>query len=392
MNTKSHFSNRFRPALVGASMAFLFVLAVVLAGCKTETKVAAAPPRVPVVVTNVGQENVPVQVTAIGNVEPYSNVQVKSMVTAQVMSVHFTQGQDVKKGQLLFTLDPRTFQADLAKAQGQLAKDVAAAANAQVQAKRYAALFKEGVVAREQFDQVQSSADQMAAAVDADKAAVESAKVNLQYTKIYSPINGRTGDVMIKAGNLVKANDLPLVVLNQVEPIYASFSIPERNLADVKKYMRAGSLKVQAAFNDPGLEPAKGKLDFINNTVDPATGTIQMKAVFPNTDRKLWPGQFVNVTLTLTTLPNAVVVPSQAVQAGQQGNYVFVIKSDKTAEPRNVSLGAQYGNALVVKSGLAPGETVVVDGQSRLAAGTKVDARISDGAPQASSETAETNR
>lgn len=367
--------NRLRPVPVRATVALLILLAVVLTGCKSETKVAAAPPPVPVVVTEAAQQNVPVEFQAVGNVEPYSNVQIKSMVTAQVMSVHFTQGEDVKKGQLLFTLDPRTFEADLGKAQGQLGRDVAAAANAQVQEKRYASLFKEGVVAREQYDQMQSMADQMQAAVEADKAAVESAKVNLQYTKIYSPINGRTGDVMIKAGNLVKANDLALVALNQVEPIYATFAIPERNLGDVKKYMSAGSLKVQASFNDPSAQPSNGKLDFINNAVDPATGTISMKAAFPNADRRLWPGQFVNVRLTLTTQPNATVVPSQAVQSGQQGTYVYVVKTDKTVEPRPVAVGTQFGNVLVIKSGIAPGETVVTDGQSRLAPGMKVEAK-----------------
>ncbi len=351
----------------------LVVMAFVLAGCKKETKAAMAAPVIPVMVADVMQQDVPVQLMAIGNVEPYSNVQVKSMVTAQVMTVHFTQGQDVKKGQLLFTLDPRSFQADLGKAKGQLAKDMSAAANAAVQAKRYSALFKEGVVAREQFDQMQSSADQFEGVLEADKAAVEASKVNLQYTKIYSSIDGRTGDVLIKAGNLAKANDLPLVVINQVEPIYATFAIPERHLADVKKYMGSGAMKVQASFSDPSVPPAMGKLEFVNNAVDPATGTISMKAQFPNTDRRLWPGQFVNLNMRLTTQANAIVVPSQSVQAGQQGTYLFVVKGDKTVESRTVTIGTQYGNTLVVKSGVNPGEVVVVDGQSRLVPGAKIE-------------------
>lgn len=383
----SQLFNRNCPIFFKGIVVVMVVFAFVLAGCKKETKAAAAAPTIPVVVLDVVQQDVPVQLAAIGNVEPYSNVQIKSMVTAQVLSVHFTQGQDVKQGQLLFTLDPRSFQAEVSKAQGQLAKDTSAAANSAVQAKRYAALFKEGVVAREQFDQMQSAADQAQGVVEADKAAMEASKVNLKYAKIYSPINGRTGDVLIKAGNLVKANDLPLVVINQVEPIYATFAIPERNLAEVKKYMGGGSLKVAASFNDKSVPPAIGKLQFVNNAVDPATGTISMKAQFPNTDRRLWPGQFVNVNLLLTTQANAIVVPSQAVQAGQQGTYVFVVKGDKTVESRPVAIGTQYGNTLVVTSGVHPGEVVVVDGQSRLVPGAKIEIKAPSGQQNAGAAT-----
>jgi membrane fusion protein, multidrug efflux system len=300
-------------------------------------------------------------------------VQVKSMATAQVMQVHFAVGQDVQKGQLLFTLDPRSFQADLAKAEGQLARDEAAAANARVSQKRYQSLLKEGVVAQQQYDEMDSSAAQFDAAVQADKAAVEAARVNLQYAKIYSPITGRAGDVLVHAGNLIKANDVAMVVINQISPIYADFAVPEKNLEEIKRYMAAGSLKVIATLPDSSAPLAEGKVAFIDNSVDRATGTITLKAEFANQRRNLWPGQFVNINLQLTTEKNATVVPTQAVQNGQQGPYVFVVKPDKSVETRVVDLGPSDKTQVVIRKGVEAGETVVTDGQVRIVPGSHVE-------------------
>lgn len=354
----------------------LFLIAgmsLFLAGCekKTAPKAAAA---VPVTVADVVQKTVPIQIRAIGNVEAYSTVGAKPQVTGEIVGVHFTEGQDVKKGQLLFTIDPRSFEADLNKAKANLVQDEAKAENARVQALRYSKLVQEGVVAKEQSDQIQTNYDALVAAVNADKAAVEYSRVQLLYTKIYSPIDGRTGNLMLHLGNVVKANpDNAMVTINQVNPIYVDFSVPQQFLADIKKYSASSKLKVEALI--PGQEdrPEVGTLSFIDNTVDLSTGTIKLKGTFANQERRLWPGQFVNVVLTLTDQPNAIVVPSQAIQTGQQGPYVFVIKSDLTAEPRLVTVGRALDNQMVVEAGLQPGERVVTDGQSRLVPGTKVE-------------------
>jgi multidrug efflux system membrane fusion protein len=381
---KSERANSSRVWMLKLSgLAVLLAVVMALAACsKSDAKKASGPPpSVPVVVTTASQQDIPVVVSAIGTVQPFTTVQVKSMVAAQIDKVHFTQGQDVKKGQLLFTLDKRGFEADLQKAIGTMTKDKASAENAAVEAKRYAALLKEGVVAQQQYDQMQSQAAQMAAAVESDQAAVQAAKVNLQYTDIYSPVDGRAGDVLMHEGNLVKANDVPLVVINQITPIYAEFNVPEQQLPEVKQFMSQGTLVVDASFPNQQGTVAKGKLTFVDNMVDRQTGTIALKATFQNTDRKLWPGQFVNIAMQLTKLNKAVTVPSQAVQNGQQGTYVYVIKPDKTAEARQVALGVLYGNQQVIKSGVNAGETVVTDGQMRIAPGTRVDAKTAD-APQ----------
>jgi multidrug efflux system membrane fusion protein len=343
-------------------------------GCgDTKKAQAVSQPAAPVTVGKAEVKAVPVTVSAVGNITPYTTVQVKSMVTAPVLTANFKPGDFVKKGQLLFALDDSSFKADVMRAEGQLVKDQAAAANAVVQAKRYAALFQQGVVAREQNDVMQSTADQAQAAVKADEAAVETAKINVRYARITSPIDGRVGDVLVYPGNLIKANDLNLAVINQITPIYVDFSVPEQYLPDIKKYMASGQLKVQSFFADPMQPPANGKLTFIDNTVDPKTGTIGLKASFENTDRRLWPGQFVNTVITLSTMPNAVTVPLSAVQNGQKGPYVYVVSADKKAEFRQVALGPQVQNLQVIQSGVNPGETVVTDGQLRVVPGAQVD-------------------
>jgi multidrug efflux system membrane fusion protein len=328
-------------------------------------------PAAPVVVATAEQRDVPVEVKAVGTVEAYSNVQVKSMIAGEITRVAFSEGQDVRQGDLLFVIDPRPYQSALAQAQGNLARDVAQEANARAQGTRYAALFKEGVVSREQFDQITTAADALKQAVEADRAAVETAKVNLTYTTIHSPIDGRTGNLMVHQGNVVKANDIPLLAINQVQPIYATFSVPEMYLPEIKKYQSARKLPVMVRVpNEP--KPAEGILTFIDNTVDPATGTIKLKATYLNRDRRLWPGQFADVSLTLTTDKNAVLVPSAAVQTGQAGQYLFVVKADNTAELRNVTVSRIVGNDSVITSGVQPGDQVVTDGQVRLTPGKKV--------------------
>jgi len=340
----------------------------------TGTKAAPpAPTAVPVLAATVEQKNVPQQVRAIGAVESYSTVSVKTQITGELTGVFFKEGQDVKKGQLLFTLDKRPFEADLKKAEGNLSKDRAQAVNARVQARRFDALFKAGVVSKEEYDQMQSNAEALEAAVASDEAAVENARVQVLYCSIYSPINGRTGNLIVHQGNMIKANDNPpLVNINQVEPIYVTFTVPEQNLAEIKRYASTGKLRVDAYIPNDTRGPAVGTLSFIDNAVDQTTGTIKLKGEFANADRRLWPGQFVNAVLTLRNQPNAIVVPSQAVQNGQQGQFVFVIKNDMTVEARPIVIGQSADGQAIVEKGLAPGERVVTDGQLRLVPGSKV--------------------
>jgi len=368
-------SAKARLAAVGLSLAGLLV------GCGADARKPAAAVRdsVPVVVATAVQKDVPVQVRAIGTVEAYSTVSVKSMVAGEITDVAFREGQDVKKGELLFIIDKRPFQAALSQIQATLAKDTAQAANATAQAERYTRLEKAGVISHEQAEIMRTSANALEEAVRADKAAVETASVNLQYCDIYSPIDGRTGNLMVHQGNVVKANDVPLVTINQVRPIYVTFSIPEQFLAEVKKYNGLRPLKVIARLpNDP--QPAEGALSFFDNAVDTATGTIKLKGTFANSESKLWPGQFADVSVTLTTQPKAIVVPSQAVQTGQKGQYVFVVKPDNTAEQVNVNVARTVDGQAVIASGLQAGDTVVTDGQLRLGPkGTKVEKKAAVG-------------
>ncbi len=350
----------------------LSALAFALSGCSGQKVQSAAPP-VAVTIATAEQKTVPVQVRAIGNVEAYSTVGVKPQITGEIMEVHFTEGQDVKRGQLLFSFDPRSFEADLQRALGTLAKDKATAHNDEIQAKRYEKLYQAGVVSKEQYDDMQSKAESSPANVEADQAAVEYARVQLSYTKIYSPVSGRTGNLMVHRGNIVKANpDNPIVTINQVEPIYVTFSVPQQELPQIKQRREAGKLKVEAVFPD-SAQHAQGTLSFIDNAVDLTTGTIKLKGTFENRDRRLWPGEFVNVVLTLAEQPDTVIVPSAAVQTGQNGQYVFVVKHDQTAEMRPVEPGWIIENMTVIKKGVQAGEQVVTDGQVRLVPGAKVE-------------------
>ncbi len=331
------------------------------------------PKTVPVVAEAAVQRSVPLVVKAIGNVEAYNTVSIKSQVSGEIAEVLFREGQDVKKGDRLFQIDPRPFEAALKQAEAALARDRAQAKNAGEEAKRYSFLADKGYVSRQEYDRVRTNADALEAVVRADEAAAENARLQLGYTSINSPIDGRTGSIMVHKGNVVKANDIQLVTINQMSPIYVAFSVPEQELAAIKKYRASGELKVEVGVPQNGTKPAAGTLTFIDNTVNTATGTILLKATFPNRDRALWPGQFVDVALLLTTEKNRVVVPSQAIQTGQQGQYVFVIKDDMSAEYRLVTAGRSIDGSTVIEKGLSAGEKVVTDGQLRLVPGAKVE-------------------
>ncbi|WP_341530833.1 efflux RND transporter periplasmic adaptor subunit [Nostoc sp. UHCC 0302] len=400
------------------------------------TKGAAGKNRpVPVVVTTATQKMIPILLRATGTVEAYSTVSVKSQVGGQLTGVYFQQGQNVKKGDLLFKIDSRSLEAALMQAnaakakdvaqvkqaqanvvkaiaqvnqaKANVVKDVAQATNADVQAQRYSTLLKQGAISKEQADQFQTTADAQRAtvkadqggvanaqaavvaaqadvqnaqaAVAADEAAIENAKVQLSYSSIYAPIAGRTGSVQLTRGNLVKANaanaDDSLVTISQIRPIYVTFSIPQRQLPDLKKYSTRGKLEVNALPPKDAGRPVRGELTFVDSGLNTQTGTIQLKGTFANTDERLVPGQFVNVVLKLTEEPNAITVPSQAVQSGQQGQFVYVIKADKTAEMRPVTVGDTVESETVIRQGLKPGEQVVTDGQFNLVPGATVQVK-----------------
>ena len=331
----------------------------------------AARPPAPVVVAKVEQRDIPSQISAIGNVEAYQTVQVRSQVNGQIDDIFFKEGQDVRKGQLLFRLDKRPFQADLDKAVGAMQRDEAQAENSRAQADRYTELEKQGVISREQADLVRSQAKADASAVNADKAAVEAARVQLQYTDISAPIDARTGALLINKGNLVKANDTPfLVQLNQITPIYVTFSVPEASLAEIRR-LSAERLKV-LAYPKGDTNPVEGDLTFIDNGVNPQTGTVKLKATVQNRDRRLWPGEFTDVVVNLSVHRNAIIVPTKAIQNGQQGDYVYVVTPQDTAEARPVKVTGTYQDYTLVASGITPGERVIVSGQLRVAPNAKV--------------------
>jgi multidrug efflux system membrane fusion protein len=315
----------------------------------------------------------PVTLAAIGSVEPSSTVAVRAQVTGTLTAVNFVEGQDVLKGEVLFEIDPRPFDIALEQARAALARDKAQLDNAQTQVTRYQDLYSRGLVPHEQFDQVSTTAATLAAAVQVDQAQVRSAELQREYAVIRAPIDGRTGALLVHPGNLVRATDTsPLVVINQIAPAYVSFTVPQDRLDEVVRARRAGSLRATAVVPGDGSTTQSGQVSFVDNGVDPATGTIRLKATFLNADRRLWPGRFVTVTLTLQVEPSAVVAPAQAVQTGQQGTYVFVVRPDDTVESRTVDVARTVGADAVIARGVAPGERVVTDGQLRLVPGARV--------------------
>jgi membrane fusion protein, multidrug efflux system len=379
-----------------------------LLGCTEQdhkaNKAKGVIPPTPVTIATAEARDIPIQVRQIGSVEPVATIAVKAQISGELKQVFFKEGQDVKKGDELFEIDPRPYQQALEQAQAalqkdialvsqaeaNLARDLAQAANAKQQAQRYAGLAAEGVISKDQNDSYQTAsqvqiesvrADEAAlgsakASVVSDSSAIESAKLNLSYCYIRSPIDGRAGSLLIQAGNLIKANDTTaLVNLNQLQPVYVTFSAPEQLLPEIRRYNAGNALSVTGTGVADGTKrgvSATGQLTFIDNTVDSTTGTIKLKATFPNNDHALWPGQFINVVMTLRTLDHATVVPSEAIQSGQKGQFAFVVKPDQTVETRQVTVGQTIDSQIVVESGISPGETVVTDGQLRLFPGAHI--------------------
>ncbi|MGH9405106.1 MAG: efflux RND transporter periplasmic adaptor subunit [Terriglobia bacterium] len=331
-----------------------------------------ARPAVPVMVGEVVEQTIPVELNVIGTGEAYATVSVKSLVQGEVQKVYFRQGQYVRKGQLLYSIDPAPFQAALAQAQATLAKDQAQLQYASAQNKRYTELYKQGIVSQDQYDQYHSNSAQIQASARADEAAVQNAQIQLAYCTIRSPLDGLTGAFQVDQGNLVKVNDVPMVVINQIEPIYVSFSVPQQYLQQIKERQAVRPLRMEAVIPHEPNQPEWGTLSFINNTVDANTGTVLLKGTFPNPKRRLWPGEFANVILDLANQPNAIVAPSTAVQTGQQGKYVYVLESNNTVRYQQVTAGSNYQGKTVIDKGLAPGDHVVTDGQLMLYPGAKV--------------------
>jgi multidrug efflux system membrane fusion protein len=375
-------------------LSLLSLASVLIAGCNRDTAVAASPSgrgggaggAVPVLIAKVVEKPMPLEIGVIGSVEAYSTVAVRSQITGLLTSVNFKEGEDVQQGQVLFVLDRRPLEGTLAQAQANLTKDLAQAANARQQLQRFEDLAKSGLTTRDQLDTATSAAASLDAVVGADRAAVDNAKVQLDYATISAPIAGRTGSLIVHVGNLVRATDVTaLVNINQVAPIYVSFGVPEARLPELKRHMAEGPIRVAARAPTDSDPPSLGTIDFVDNAVDQTTGTIKVKAAFPNADRRLWPGQFVNVVVTLSVDQNAIVVPSTAVQTGDRGPYVFVIKPDKTADQRMVTVARINGAETIIGDGLKSGETVVTDGALRLVTGSRITIKTDDAGPKAES-------
>jgi multidrug efflux system membrane fusion protein len=387
LNSKVSFTGFAKPR----HLARFFLVGLIFLGACSNSPSAEEPkskerPAVPVTVASVFTKDVPIQVSAVGNVEAYSTVAVKSRVSGELVGVHFQEGQEVKEGDLLFTIDKAPYEVALKEAQARLERDQALARKARDDVRRNMPLAEKDIVSRQSLDQYSSTAEAAEALVKADQAAVENLQLQLGYCSIRSPISGRTGSLLIQKGNLVKANDenKSLLTVHQLEPIYVTFAVPEKYLGEINRRTREGKMEVQVNTQEnPGLaESITGVVSFVNNTVEQSTATIRLKATFQNRDRRLWPGQTTSVLLTLGVQPKAVVVPSQAIQAGQSGSYAFVVKQDQTAELRLVSVSRTTNGETVIEKGLSPGETVVTDGQLLLTSGARVSIKDQNSARQ----------
>lgn len=359
------------------ALAYWLLPVLAVAACKAapDAKQGARKGPRPAMVTlaRVTQAAAPRQLDAVGQVEALESVEVRSQVSGPVTTIGFHEGQDVAKGDLLYRIDPRPFRTAVEQAEATLRRDQAQAQQAAAQFRRYDGLFRDGGVSRDEYERLKASSQALAASVDADHAALAQARLQLGFTEIRSPIAGRTGRRLVTVGNLVRANDVtPLVVVHQLSPIAVGFAVPESQLAPVRRYQKQGRLRVEARPQGDDGPPLVGTLDFLDNAVDPASGTIRLKARFANADRRLWPGQFAQVALTLTTEPHAILVPSEAVQVGQSGNFVFVVGSDRLAEPRPVTVDRQWQGQTVIAKGLQAGEDVIVDGHLQVVPGGPV--------------------
>jgi multidrug efflux system membrane fusion protein len=350
---------------------------------KEARKPAKGPPPVPVTIATAAQQTVPVRLLAIGNVEAYRTVALKARVDGQIVSVNFQEGDPVEKGDVLFRIDPRPYEAALRQAEANALRDRAARDQARSQERRYQELLAKNFISKEAYAQIRTNAETAEATAKASQAGLENARLNLEYSTIPSPLDGYVGKVLLQAGNLVKANDVnPLVVINQVKPIYVNFAVPEQHLPEVRKYQSAEPLRVDVLPPDPSMPRLSGRLIFIDNAVDPSTGTIRLRAEFENAEAALWPGQFVNVSVQLYEQQDAIVIPSQAVQSGPDGQYVYVIGEELLADLRRVKVLRTDGEQAIIASGLAKGERVVTRGQLRL--GPKTRVQIGQPAPEAS--------
>lgn len=378
--------NKLRQAGIGVALIALLGVAAhfLLGGERSSAQVVRQNPGVPVVMAEAQTRDVPIRVSVVGSAQAYATVNVKSRVDGQLLAAHFKEGQLVQAGDPLLTLDPKPFQAELDQAKAALARDRAQLESAEKNLARYQELRKEGVYSVQQLDTAEATAKALRGTVASDQAQIDMAQLQLGYANIAAPITGRAGSLLVSVGNLVKANDSAgLVTINQIEPIYVGFSVPEKYLSEIRQGMSA----LHDAENGSGLEVTArapgvsgqgaaqtGVLTFVNNAADSATGTIQLKASFLNAGEVFTPGQLVDVTLTLRSLENAVTVPNAAVQNGQAGNYLFVVKPDMTVEQRPITLGPSVDGWTVIAEGLQAGERVVTEGQMRLTGGTKVQA------------------
>jgi multidrug efflux system membrane fusion protein len=372
-----------RQCRVAAAVMILVIMVFAMACDGRKNQAAQEPPKtgkptiraVPVLVAPAAIKTIPVEIRAIGNVESASTVAIKSRVTGELRDIHFHEGQEVRKGDSLFTIDPRPFESSLKEAQARLEKDRALAAKAMGDLRRHDMLIQKQFISQEAYEQVKASFHALEATVAADEAVVENARLQLGYTSIVSPISGRTGAILITSGNMIKANDdnKSLVVIQQIQPIYVSFSVPQIHLAEINRRIQKEALTVRAIRDGDGASLETGKLTFVDNAVDSRTGTIRLKAVFDNPSRHLWPGQFVNVVLILGSLSDAVMVPSQAVQTGADGSFAYVILTNQTAEFREIVTGPVFNGETVIKKGIQSGERVVIDGHLRLTPGMAVD-------------------
>lgn len=340
--------------------------------CAKKTAAPAAPPTFPVKMETVTQKEVPIYIEALGHVDSITSIQIKSRIEGEITGIFFTQGQDVKKGDLLFTIDPQLYEAALKAAQGTLEENLANLAIAKEKLKRFGPLTKDQYYSQIDYETLQANAAAIAGLVEQNLAQVQSAKINLSYCWIYAPIDGKMGILQVDYGNLVRDDGTNLVTLNQMEPIFVTFSIPEFQLPSVQKYNKKDNLIVLGAYNDFTSDVFAGTLSIVDNSVDENTGMIKMRATFSNDERPLWPGQFVRVRLVLYTMPDAVVVPFTSLQFTQAGPVLFVVKSDNTVEQRAVELGQRNDSQIIVLQGVTPGETIVTEGQLNLHAGAKV--------------------
>jgi len=358
-----------------AAPLFWALLFLPISNCSKPPAPKPAPPPAPVVIDKAVSNDAPVLVSAIGNAEALSNVIVRSRAGGTVLKSHFSEGDEVRRDQLLFDIDPAPYRAVLNKAEADLVRDQILARNAEVEARRFEELVKKDYVTQRETDDARTRAEALKATIKADEAAIEEARLNLSYCSVFSPLDGRSGELITHPGNVARANETALVAIQQVSPIYVSFAIPESYLAEIRRAQASGQVSVEASIPGSGSVPERGKLFFIDSQVSSRTGTILLKAIFENAHRVLWPGQFVNVSLILSVQRNVVMVPSQAIQTGQAGAYVFIVDPQLVARRRPVFPGAVVGGRTIVEKGLQAGEQVVTDGHLRLTDGAKVEVK-----------------